>query len=157
MFRIHNNLPGYYNGLTRDVVRGGGPNPAQKVTFPQGWQVTKIPMLREPQELDDKYSFALDVSGVNHQDIAVALVDEGSGLLVELEKEYQPFKVTHTHWDKAFGTFRRTFELPDDADRKKVFYQINDNQLEINIFKDLSIEPVKAPDKKEEPLRPVEL
>ena len=129
--RIHNNLPSYYNGLTRETVRSA--YPAARAIFSSARQIKKIPTLLEPTETADRYALVLDVSGVNPNDIAVVVSD--NQLLVEVEKEYNPFQVAETNWDKCFGIFRRAFELPIDSDKKNINYRTQNGALFIEIFK----------------------
>lgn len=129
--RIHNNLPGYYNGLTREVVRG--PLPAQRVAFPSSRQIYQIPMLQEPRESKDRFQFRLNVSGVRSEDIAV--VARPGELLIEVEKEFNPFQLAHTNWDKCHGVFRRRMELPENITSDLIRYQVIQDQLIVNIFK----------------------
>lgn len=129
--RVHNNLPSYYNGLTRETVRSA--YPAARAIFSNARQIKKIPTLLEPTETTDRYALALDVSGVHPQDIAVVIRD--NQVLIEVEKEFSPFKVTETNWDKCFGIFRRAFELPIDSDKKNIQYRAQNGALFIEIFK----------------------
>jgi HSP20 family molecular chaperone IbpA len=128
--RVHNNLPGYYNGLTSETVRGL--YPAQVARFPMTQQITKIPVLVEPTQLADKVSLSLDVSGVLAEDIAVIV--DGNQLIVEIEKEFNPFRVTHTNWDKCYGIFRRAFTLPDGVVASQIQYRVRAQVLEIDIM-----------------------
>jgi HSP20 family molecular chaperone IbpA len=128
--RVHNNLPGYYNGLTRETVRGL--YPAQVARFPMTQPITKIPVLVEPTQLANRVSLSLDVSGVRAEDIAVIV--DGNQLIVELEKEFHPFRVTHTNWDKCYGIFRRAFTLPEGVVASQIHYRVRAQVLEIDIM-----------------------
>ncbi len=127
--RIHNSLPSYYNGLTYETVRNGLP----AAQFSSAQQIKKIPTLIEPTETQDRYTLSLDVSGVNPNDIAVVV--DGNQLLIEIEKEFDPFKLAHTNWDKCYGLFKRTFELPENCDKKQINFRSENGALSIEIFK----------------------
>ena len=129
--RVHNNLPSYYNGLTSETVRSA--YPAARAIFSNSRQIKKIPTLLEPTETADRYALALDVSGVNPQDISVVIT--GNQVLIEVEKEFNPLHVAETNWDKCFGIFRRAFDLPKDCDKKNIQYRAQNGTLFIEIFK----------------------
>ncbi len=149
--RVHNNLPSYYNGLTQETMRSA--YPAARAIFSSARQIKKIPTLLEPTETTDRYALVLDVSGVRPEDIAVVVRD--NQVLVEVEKEFNPFRVAETNWDKCFGIFRRAFDLPLDSDKKNIHYRAQNGALFIEIFKVKTAQ--KSQDKKtleQNPLQP---
>lgn len=127
-------LPTYYFGLTEDNVRSASPT-AQILPFTR--QIHKIPFVDEPHEFADRYLVELNVAGVEPQDIAV--ITDGRILHIEVEKEFDAFKVTHTNWEKSYGIFYRNLELPRDANFKRIFYSAFNGVLSIEIFKELEL------------------
>lgn len=131
----HSELPTYYIGLNEGNTRSR--RPTNIIAFPLVREITKIPFAQDPHEFNDKYLLSFNVEGVNAQDIAVAL--EGRTLHIEVEKEFNPFKVTHTNWGKAWGIFLRKMELPMDANDKRIFYSVYKGTLTIEVYKDLAV------------------
>ena len=126
----YSTMPTYYFGLYREPSTN---QVLKNILQPSIPQIHKIPSLSDCEEYVGGYYLCLDVSGVNPQDIALD-IREGH-LVVELEKEFDPYKVAHSNWDKAYGIFSRAFKLPENVDIKKVTYQVKENRLEIRMDK----------------------
>lgn len=130
-------LATYYFGLDQQISRGRSVQ--QMALFPRAREIRKIPLITPPTEFSDSFRLSLDVSGVIPEDIAVVV--EGRELIVEIEKEFDPYKVAHSNWDKCYGVFTRVFELPEGVDGTQVHCWLNRDCLEIEIFKEKFVEP----------------
>lgn len=129
--KYNQGLPTYYFGLDEASTRGREPRSLQ--VFPRARQITKIPVLNYPVEYSDRFHLSLNVGGVDSRDIAVVV--EGSQLIIEIEKEFDPYKVAQSNWDKCYGVFYRTFDLPPGIEGDQVQCTLNDGVLEVEILK----------------------
>ena len=100
----------------------------------------KMQLISGPHQDDEKYSLAINIHGVQPEDIAI--VCQGSELLVEFEKEFNPNAVATSNWDKSYGIFTRRFSLPADVDTQNIAYSINNGQLDIELMKTGVIEKI---------------
>ena len=123
------NAKSYYVGLNGNMTTG--------TQLPVGGQAvgslksSKITMTNDPVVDDQGYHLSFDVQGVKPADIAVVM--SGNDVIIELEKEYDPSRVAHTNWDKAYGVFTRRMRMLADVD--SVEYSISDDKLHIDMLR----------------------
>lgn len=92
---------------------------------------------------DHSYTISLELPGVDEQDITLTLQERS--LVVRGEKKTETEEKGETWYfsERQYGTFSRTFRLPEDADGKKAQASMKDGILSISI-------PRMAPDKQDE-------
>lgn len=135
---FNSGIPTYYIGLNQDMARTPL-NPAAFSMFRQKTYLTET----KNESLKDAHFIQLNIKGVRPEDVAV--VTFKNQLIVEVEKEFQPFQLAHTNWDKRFGLFTRVFELPDELDPDQVRYQIDNGHLNLWVYKDKDAAKTREP------------
>jgi HSP20 family protein len=94
-------------------------------------------------ETDKEYLVKAELPGVKREDVKVTH-DDGV-LSIEGERKYETDdKSEKTHRvERFFGTYARSFSLPDDADAKSIRAETKDGVLNVHIPK-LKVEKPKA-------------
>ena len=103
----------------------------------------RITPLADVVEEKDGYHFYFEMPGLNNDAFDVR-VDHGS-LVVTAERK-QPERATDARVhvaERGYGTFRRAFELPEDASPDRVHAAYKDGVLEITVEKRPESKPVK--------------
>ena len=82
-------------------------------------------------ETDTEYVFDVDMAGIKKEDISVE-IDNGI-LVIEAKRETvrEGLKIQERH----FGSFYRTFALPENIDTESIKAKLTDGVLEIRISK----------------------
>lgn len=86
-------------------------------------------------ESDGTYLFKADLPGMNRQDVSVTL--QGDTLTIQGERKRESEeKRPHFHRiERSYGSFSRSFSLPEDADPKAIHAHCEDGELTISIAK----------------------
>ena len=103
--------------------------------------VTEWSPLVDISEDDKEYRIKVELPEIKREDISVTT--EAGALTVMGERKFEkeePARKYH-RVERAYGTFGRSFALPDDADPAKVRAEFKDGVLTIHLLKD---EKVKA-------------
>jgi HSP20 family protein len=92
----------------------------------------------EASSAEDAYDIALELPGVETDNIDIAV--EGSSLTVKGEKQSEKTSEGRTYYfsEREYGAFQRTFRLPPDADTEAVTATHENGVLKLRI-------PKKAP------------
>ena len=91
----------------------------------------------EVRETDESYVFEADVPGMKPQDLDVTLT--GNRLQIagkrEQTREEGDEKSTYHTWERSYGSFCRTFTLPQHADLEHVKSELKDGVLKLVVPK----------------------
>ena len=98
----------------------------------------------EVKETKDAYMFKADVPGIKESDIAVNLTDSRLTVSGKREEEKKQEDETYFSYERSYGSFTRTFTLPEGIDGEKVNASLKDGVLTINIAKKPSAQPKKV-------------
>ena len=122
--------------LGRDPFRTMSPFPSM-----DRWEL--VPEF-EIKETDDRYLFKADVPGIALADLDVSVA--GRMLTVAGKRESEREKKTDTHYlsERSFGSFSRSFTLPESADENSVTADLQDGVLTIALQKKPGIETKKV-------------
>jgi len=95
------------------------------------------------QELADSYSIAVEVPGMDRQDVDIEI--QGDTMLISGEKKQQEEKTEGNYHciERRFGAFRRVLTLPEDADVEKIAAHYEKGMLNIEIKKNPDAKPLK--------------
>jgi HSP20 family protein len=95
----------------------------------------------EVKETKDAYLFHADVPGVREQDLEVTLV--GNRLTVSGKREEDKEDRNHTYYacERMYGSFSRSFTMPDGADLEHIRADLKVGVLSIVIPKKPDVQP----------------
>jgi HSP20 family protein len=99
-------------------------------------------------ESDTGYEVRADVPGVRKEDLKVTLQDGVLTIQGERQQEHKEESERMHRVERAYGSFSRSFTLPDDADAAAMTAKANDGQLTVSLPRkgtSPSEEPVQIP------------
>lgn len=86
-------------------------------------------------EKDDAFHLRLDVPGMSKEDISINLQNGALTVSGERTSEQTEEEEDYVRVERAFGTFHRTFRLPDAVDAEHIEAAYEDGVLTINVPK----------------------
>jgi HSP20 family protein len=95
------------------------------------------------RETDDAFIIKADVPGLANEDVDISLM--GNALTVSGKREYEEEQDEgryHT-WERSYGSFTRTFTLPETADFDKIRSDLRDGVLNVVVPKKAGAAPQK--------------
>ena len=84
-------------------------------------------------ESDGTYLFKADIPGMNKQDVKVSLAGDMLTIQGERKRESEEKKPHFHRIERSYGSFSRSFSLPDDADRSNIHAHCENGELTIQI------------------------
>ncbi len=103
-----------------------------RVKFPEAEEVS--PSIDIYEEGDDVVVKG-DIPGMNKEDLAVNLTDDTITISGEKKKEEKVEKKNYYRMERSYGSFRRSFRLPEEVQADKAKAKFKDGVLEIRIPK----------------------
>jgi len=103
----------------------------------RGWRTqmdVKLPVV-DVVERGDAYVVTAEMPGITEDDIDVSLHDDVLTVKGEKKQEREEKKENYRLSERSFGSFQRSFRLPDDADAEKIAAHCKDGVLEVSIPK----------------------
>lgn len=97
----------------------------------------------EIKETKDGFVFKADVPGVKEPDIDVMLTGSRLTISGKREEERREQSDTIYTYERTYGTFSRTFTLPEDVDLSSVTAELKDGVLTLNVKKLPEAQPKK--------------
>lgn len=113
----------------------------------QGQVATFSPQF-DVKETDTAYVIAADMPGLKEDDLEVSLT--GNHLVIggKRESEEKRDEENYHLYERRFGSFQRSFLLPEEADGDSVAANLSDGVLVVNIAKKTQAKPKKISVKK---------
>lgn len=87
------------------------------------------------KETRDAYVFTADVPGVREDDIEISVAGNHLSINGRREEEERHEEDQYYAYERSFGTFARTFALPDGADPDRVTAEFKNGVLRISVGK----------------------
>lgn len=115
--------------LVRDLVGGdpfAGTVPAVSTAF--------VPDI-EVKETKDSYDLTVDLPGVRGQDVEISITGNRLTLTGKREEEVRREDDRFFVYERAYGTFSRSFVLPEGADVSRISADLRDGVLHITVPK----------------------
>lgn len=96
------------------------------------------------KETKDAYLFKADLPGIREEDVEIAL--NGNRLTVSGHRQAEEHKEGDNLFtlERSYGSFSRSFTLPDSADMEKTKAELKDGVLSITLPKRLESQPRKV-------------
>jgi len=86
-------------------------------------------------ENDDQYAITVEIPGAKKEDVSVECHDNVLTIKGEKKSEREE-KQEHRHYvERSFGSFSRTFTLPNDADGDRINATFRDGVLSVEVPK----------------------
>jgi len=97
----------------------------------------------EIKETKEGYLFKADVPGVKQSDLDVSL--SGNRLTISGKRESEREEKSETYYacERSYGSFSRSFTMPEGADPNAVSADLKDGVLTISIRKRAEVQPKK--------------
>lgn len=97
----------------------------------------------EVKERADAYVFTADLPGVKDADLDISLHNGVLAISGKRESEERKEGESYFLYERQYGTFSRSFSLPDVADPDKVDAQLKDGVLTLTVGKRQEAKPKK--------------
>jgi HSP20 family protein len=95
----------------------------------------------EVKETKDGYVFKADVPGMKESDLTINLMGTRLTVSGKREEEKQNEYETYFSYERSYGTFTRSFTLPEGIDADKVNASLKDGVLTITVPKKPESQP----------------
>jgi HSP20 family protein len=109
--------------------------------------VTEWTPLVDISENSREYRIKVELPEVNREDISVTA--EAGALTIMGERKFEKVETDRKYHrvERAYGTFGRSFSLPDDANPAKVRAEFKDGVLSVHLMKDekVKVQEIKVP------------
>jgi HSP20 family protein len=89
----------------------------------------------EVKETKDAYVFKADVPGVKDEDLKVTIAGNRLSVSGKRDEEKKTQDETYYCYERNYGSFSRTFTLPDGADVEQIKAEMKSGQLAISVPK----------------------
>jgi HSP20 family protein len=109
----------------------------------------------EVKETKDNYLFKADLPGVKQDDVEISYTGNRLTITGKREAEKEEKNETVYTYERSYGTFSRSFTLPEGIDSGKINADLRDGVLTVNVPKTPEAQPKKitvsggSPEKKE--------
>jgi HSP20 family protein len=101
------------------------------------------------KETKDAYEFKADVPGLHEKDLEITLTGNRLRISGKREEEKEDKNDRYYTYERSYGSFTRTFTLPEGADTEKLSANLANGVLSIIVPKKPELQPkkidVKAP------------
>jgi len=108
-----------------------------------GRPVTAFAPAFEVKETNDAFELKADVPGVNESDIDIAVHNNVLSVSGNRTPDERKEGETYALYERQFGSFSRSFSLPDAADGEKIDARLEDGVLHLTIGKRVEAKPRK--------------
>jgi len=133
LMRMHQEMDRWFN----DVVNAFG-LPSRYAGWPRNdLRSGEISRFYRPQldvsGDDDRYEIALDVPGMNEDDLTLEIRGDVLVIKGQLEQSKEDRDKHYYRVERSFGSFQRTLSLPDDADVDQIVARLDRGVLRLEI------------------------
>jgi HSP20 family protein len=94
-------------------------------------------------ESDGTYLFKADLPGMNKEDISVSIAEDMLTIQGERKRESEETRPHFHRVERSYGSFSRSFSLPEDADLSSVHAHCENGELTVSIAKKAGTEEAK--------------
>jgi HSP20 family protein len=95
------------------------------------------------KETQDSYVFKADVPGVKESDLDVTVTGNRITVAGSRDEEKEDKNDRYYTYERSYGSFSRTFTLPDGVDMKTVNADLKDGVLTLSVHKTQEAQPKK--------------
>ena len=123
--------------LMRSLARW---DPYRDFGFPEDAGSTFLPSF-DVQETADGYEFTADMPGIRKEDLDIELA--GNRITISGQRKQDESRGTSYAQERSFGTFSRSFTLPEEVESAKVAAELRDGVLHLMVPKSPEVRPRK--------------
>jgi HSP20 family protein len=116
--------------------------------FPEERAATFAPAF-EIKETKDGYQFKADVPGIQEKDLDVTITGNRLTIGGRREEEREDKSDRYYAYERSYGSFRRSFTLPDGVDADSLRASLEHGVLSVIVPKKPEVQPKKIPVKTE--------
>lgn len=98
----------------------------------------------EVKETKDAYMFKADVPGIKESDITINLTGNRLTVSGKREEEKKQENETYFSYERSYGSFTRSFTLPEGIDGDKVSANLKEGVLSVTVPKKPEAQPKKV-------------
>jgi HSP20 family protein len=107
-----------------------------------GYEQTFVPTF-DVKETKEGYFFKADLPGIKEQDLDVSLHANRLTISGKREAEQREENETWYSYERSYGSFQRSFTLPDGIDPEHVRAELKDGVLNLFLAKKPEVQPKK--------------
>ncbi|MGC4114875.1 MAG: Hsp20/alpha crystallin family protein [Myxococcales bacterium] len=130
-------------GVMREMMRWDPLAEMGRSLATQDYGVGFVPQF-EVKETGDSYVFKADLPGVKDDDLDISLTGNRLTVSGKREEEEKKEEETYYAYERSFGTFTRSFTLPEGIDANDVKASMKDGVLTIGVAKKAEVQPKKV-------------
>ena len=97
----------------------------------------------EVKETPTAYVFKADIPGIREEDLSVELANNRLVVSGKREEEKKEDNETYHLFERSYGSFSRSFSLPEDVHSSKVDAHLRDGVLTVTVVKSPEAKPQK--------------
>lgn len=120
--------------LQREVNRLFENNEPQE---PQGEWNPRVDIYEDPE----KFLFKVELPGLKASDVNVSLENNILTLSGERKNEFEEKKQNFLRIERFYGSFRRSFQLPNTIDASKINAEMKEGVLQLVLAKRVEVQP----------------
>jgi len=94
-------------------------------------------------ESDGTYLFKADLPGMHKEDVSVSIAEDMLTIQGERKRENEETRPHFHRVERSYGSFSRSFSLPEDADLSTVHAHCENGELTVSIAKKAGAEAAK--------------
>jgi HSP20 family protein len=95
----------------------------------------------EVKETNDAYVFMTDLPGVNESDLDISLTGNRLTISGQRQQEHRNETDRYYAYERHYGTFSRSFTLPDGIDPENVQGELKNGVLTVTVSKKPEVQP----------------
>jgi HSP20 family protein len=95
----------------------------------------------EIRERDDAFVFKADMPGMRAEDLDISLVGNQLQIAGKREQEREEGEGQYVAYERSYGSFTRTFSLPESADMDNIKSDLKDGELTLIVPKKAGARP----------------
>lgn len=131
--------------MMRDLLRW---DPFRETAWPMMEAASSFSPSFEVKETPNAYVFKADLPGIKDEDLDIQLLNNRITISGKREIEHKEDNETYHLHERSFGTFSRTFSLPEEVSVDKVDAHLVHGVLTLTVMKNPEAQPRKIPVKR---------
>jgi HSP20 family protein len=123
--------------IMQDLLRW---DPVRELSQSFGGEMTFAPSF-EVKETNDSYVFKTDLPGVKEEDLDISLTGNRLSISGQRQEEQRKEGDRYYAYERRYGSFSRSFTLPEGIDQENVRADLKDGVLTVVVSKKPEVQP----------------